>query len=87
MAAGHVWMLTFVDVDSRDRFVAAGDLTTREGALAQVNAIKRQRYSGVKVVSTQYGKSVIEGLTHVNSLVQTVWVETDTPNSIPHAIN
>jgi hypothetical protein len=110
MAAGHIWMLTFVDVDSKDRFVAAGDFTTREGALAQVNAIKRQRYpirvhwvpfyvpmakvikpfaeiSGVKVVSAQYDKSVIEGLTHVNSLVRTVWVETDTPNSIPHAIN
>jgi hypothetical protein len=44
MAVGHVWVLTFVDVDIKDRFVAAGDFTTREGALAQVNAIKRQRY-------------------------------------------
>jgi exonuclease III len=44
MAVGHVWMLTFVDVDSKDRFVAAVDFTTREGVLAQVNAVKRQRY-------------------------------------------
>jgi hypothetical protein len=105
-------MLTFVDVDSKDRFVAAGDFATREGALAQVNAVKRQRHpirvhwvpfyvpmakvikpfteiSGrpIKVLSAQYDKSVMEGLTHVNSLVRTVWVETDTPNSIPHAIN
>jgi hypothetical protein len=110
MAAGHIWMLTFSNIDAKERFANAGDFKTREGAEARVSAVKKQRhavrvhwvpfhvpmkaivkaferYPELTVTSASYDKSVIEGLKHVNSLIRTLWIETENPQSIPHAIN
>jgi hypothetical protein len=46
-----------------------------------------ERIPEITVVSATYDKSVMDGLKHVNSLLRTIWVETDSPQAIPHAIN
>jgi hypothetical protein len=53
MAAGHIWQLTFVDNDSRDRFIAAGDFETPQGVTARVVSLKKQRYTA-KIHWTPY---------------------------------
>jgi hypothetical protein len=44
MAASHIWQLTFTDIPSRDRFIQAGDFSTRERHPASVTAIKKHRF-------------------------------------------
>jgi hypothetical protein len=46
-----------------------------------------ERIPEITVVSATYDKSVMDGMKHVNSLLRTIWVETDSPQVIPHAIN
>jgi hypothetical protein len=41
MAVDHIWQLTFVDNDSRDRFIAAGNFETPQGVTARVNSLKK----------------------------------------------
>lgn len=53
MAGGHIWQLTFVDKESRDHFIAAGDFETLQGVTARVVSLKKQRYT-VKVHWTSY---------------------------------
>lgn len=43
--------------------------------------------SGLTVTSASYDKSAIDGLKHVNGLIRTIWLETDNPQNVPHAIN
>jgi hypothetical protein len=46
-----------------------------------------ERYPEITVTGASYDKSVLEGLTHVNSLIRTLWIETESPHLVPHAIN
>jgi hypothetical protein len=59
--------------------------STNSKLAAIVKAV--EKYPELTVTSASYDKSVIERLKYVNSLIRTLWIETENPQSIPHAIN
>jgi hypothetical protein len=46
-----------------------------------------ERYPEITVISASYDKSVLDGMKHVNSLLRTIWIETESPQLVPLAIN
>jgi hypothetical protein len=46
-----------------------------------------ERFPEITVTGASYDKSVMDGLTHVMSLIRTLWIETESPHLVPHAIN